>query len=724
MRIVDYDLETEPFGPCNLAPEPICLAMEDTDGNKLLVASCEPFFDDVAASILTDYDMITNTNIAFDMAVLLAHRPKLSQLIWDAYRKDKVTCLILREKLLFLATTGNLKYLIGQNGTAIPLEYSQLAIEKRRLGIDRSEEKKADDAWRTNYIALKGIPAADYPEEARAYPLADAGNGLAIHLQQEKEAEALQLNPLRSQFLQARAGFALYLGSCWGMRIDKQAVAEKLEELKAEFDPKASKVLEDGTAKLVYGSLLESGILRPGSPPVPYVKHEEKAIAALGFKPLDWTPHIEKLSALGIKFKQPEAPSKDTKKLRAHIEAVCAKHEIQVILTDGGEASYSDEMLQELKGLDDIVDELLERNEIEKLVTTELPRMTADRVHPKYDPLKVTGRTGARGNTKKDKNPPYPSTNIQNPDKRIRNLFIADEGHVICSVDYNFIELVSAGQQCLELFNHSVLADKINAGYDPHTYLAASIYGMANPGWETGSGDGDYEKILTLKKEDPKTVKHFRDLAKPTGLGFPGGLGAARFIGYAKANFGVDLIKIAGGADQALTLAKQLKDRWRRTFPEMDAFFKYVTSQCRDTEWSHLDDERYCYQTPHGMIRRNCHYTEATNGLALQSRTAEGAKIALFRLAEACYDGSLGDIVYGCRNPAFIHDEVLVSIPNDDLMHERAFRVAEIMIEGMKQVMDRVKVGAAPAVMLRWDKRAEAVFNQDKRLQIWTPPKP
>jgi hypothetical protein len=41
--------------------------------------------------------------------------------------------------------------------------------------------------------------------------------------------------------------------------------------------------------------------------------------------------------------------------------------------------------------------------------------MTHDRVHPKYDPLKVTGRTGARGNTKKDKNSPYPSTNIQNP---------------------------------------------------------------------------------------------------------------------------------------------------------------------------------------------------------------------------------------------------------------------------------------------------------------------
>lgn len=721
MNIVDFDLETAPFGPSYLAPEPICLALADTAGNRLLVASCEPEFDDVAAHVLTHYDLITNTNIAFDMAVLLAHRPALAPLIWDAYKNNKVTCLSLRDKLLHLATTGDLKFLTLPNGAQLQLEWSQLAMEKRHLGIDRSEDKDSPDAWRANYIALKGMPARDYPQEARDYPLADAANGLAIHLKQDELEKQLGLGALQSQFLQARAAFALYLGSCWGMRVNKDEVAATLADLQKRFSPYA-RVVEDGVERLAYGTLLNTGILRPGEPAMPYVKQVAKAAEILGFEPADWEPHRARLEAAGIKFKAPKKPSIDETACRAYVTALCERLQIEPKETKGGDTSIGEEMLQDLKGLDDAVDELLDRKEIDKLVTTELPRMQHDRVHPKYDPLKVTGRTGARGNTKKDKNPPYPSTNIQNPDKRIRHLFQADEGHVICSVDYNFVELVSAAQQCLELFGQSVLADKINAGMDPHAYLAAAIYKMTEPGWDTGNADGNYEKFLLLKKTDEKTFKHFRNLAKPTGLGFPGGLGAVRFIGYAKSTFGVDLIKIAGGADAALALAKQLKESWKRTFPEMGAFFEYITSQCRDPEWSNGEEDRYAYSTPNGLIRRNCVFTEAANGLALQSRTAEGAKIALFMLAQECYDARLASEVFGCRNPAFIHDEVLVSIPHDDRMHERAFRVAEVMIAGMREVMTKVKVGAEPAVMLRWDKRAEKVLDANGRLQIWTPP--
>lgn len=722
MRIVDFDLETAPFGPCNLAPEPICLALADTDGNRLLVASCEPEFDEIAAYALTTYDLITNTNIAFDMAVLLQHRPALAPLIWDAYAQDKVTCLSLRDKLLHLATTGDLKFMTLPNGAQLSLEWSQLAMEKRHLGIDRSEEKDSPDAWRTNYIALKGVKAADYPQEARDYPIADAAYGLAIHLKQDEIEKENGLSALKSQFLQARAALALYLGSCWGMRVNKDEVLATLETLQKQFAPHARVKNEQGVEVLAYGNLLNTGILRPGEPALPYVKQVAKAAAILGFEPADWEPHRARLEAEGIKFKAPKKPSIDETLTRGYVASLCERLQIPPRMTDGGDVSIGDEMLQDLKGLDDAVDELLDRKEIEKLVTTELPRMTHERVHPKYDPLKVTGRTGARGNTKKDKNPPYPSTNIQNPDKRIRHLFQADEDHVICSVDYNFIELVSTAQQCLELFGQSVLADKINAGMDPHAYLAAAIYKMTAPGWDTGDADGNYEKFLLLKKAEPDAYKHFRNLAKPTGLGFPGGLGAVRFVGYAKATFGVDLIKIAGGAEAALALAKQLKESWKRTFPEMEAYFTYITSQCRDPEWSDGEEDRYAYSTPNGMIRRNCVFTEAANGLALQSRTAEGAKIALFMLAQECYDARLAGEVFGCRNPAFIHDEVLVSIPHDDRMHERAFRVADLMIAGMRKVMTLVKVGAEPAVMLRWDKRAEKVLDANGRLQIWTPP--
>lgn len=720
MRIVDWDLETERFGPSNLAPEPICLSFADSDGQQLVVASCESHFDDVVEEMLR-YDLIVNTNIAFDMAVILAHRPKLSSLIFKAYREDRVSCLVVRDKLLVLADTGDLKFATLPDGTKKPLLYAQSEMEKRRLGIDRTDEKAQDDAWRANYGTLKGIPASEYPPDAHRYSLEDSVNGLRIFYSQEEEAQRSGLAPLASQFLTTKAGLALYLSSCWGFPVDAAEVERLYAGLSARFHERAIVRDEDGTERMAYFHLLQSGILRPGEPPRPHKRHLQLAEQTIGRSVEDWTPYVPVLTAAGVAFTKEVKSSKDTMKLREHIEKVCADLGIEPVLTETGMVSYGEEMLLEIAGLDPVVDELIDRNEIEKLVTTELPRMRAGRVHPKYDPLKSTGRTSSYGNSKKDKEIAYPAVNIQNIDPRVRHAYVASPGNVLCSVDYNFIELVSVAQRCLDLFGQSILADKINAGCDPHAYLGASIMARVEPGFGTGSPDGNYEKFLKLKTENRKHYDHFRGLAKPTGLGFPGGLGAARFVGYAKSTFKVDLVKLTGSMDAALQMAKDLKQQWRETFPEMDAWFRFVTSQCVDSDWSGPDDTRYQYTTPFGMIRRNCRYTEATNGGALQSPTAEGAKIAIYNLAEAMFDDTLRSPVLGCHMPAFIHDEVIVEMPHDELMHERSFEVARIMIDGMKQVMTKVKVGAEPACMFRWSKKAEKVLGPDGRLQVWTP---
>ena len=87
-----------------------------------------------------------------------------------------------------------------------------------------------------------------------------------------------------------------------------------------------------------------------------------------------------------------------------------------------------------------------------KLVTTELPRMRAGRVHPRYRILVETGRTSSHGNKKTDKNPAYPAVNIQQIDPRVRPAYVPSPGHVLCAIDYSFIELVSAAQKCIDLF--------------------------------------------------------------------------------------------------------------------------------------------------------------------------------------------------------------------------------------------------------------------------------
>lgn len=723
-QLVAWDLETDRFGPSNLAPEPVCMSVA-ADDLSCVVASCEKEFDELLVFCLEN-ELQTNANIAFDMSVILAHRPHLADKVWRAYDRSGVTDILIREKLLTLADTGDLEYLRLPNGAKSKLLWSQAAIEQRRLGIDRTDDKEDEDAWRSNYSALKGIPAKDYPREAYEYSRDDAWNARLIHLQQDESPHAAGLRP---QFLSARASLGLYLNSCWGFAVDHEMVEVMFAKLSEEYS-EHHLVERDGKTVLAFEHLLKLGILRPSVKPRPHANKLAKAIELVGGKePGDWEPHIARLAELGIKFTKPEPSSYNHTEMRKLVVAVSEKAEIPVRYSDpsdkfpNGQVSFSEEVLQDLEGLDEAIDEYIERSKIQKLVTTELPRMRAGRVHPKYDILKKTGRTSSFGNSKKDKDPAYPAVNIQQIDPRVREAYIASPGMVLCSVDYSYIELVSAAQKCLDLFGKSVLAETINKGWDPHGFLASRIIRRFDPEFRfSDDAEENYHLFMALEKTDPKKWKHFRNLSKPTGLGFWGGLGATRFLGYAKSTFKIDIIKIAGNMPAALEMATMLKQEWKNAIPEAEAYFQWITRDCKDLDWSEPGDDRFCYQTPFGMIRRNMFYTEATNGAALQSPTAEGAKIAIWRLAKAFYDASVGSCLLGCHQTAFIHDEFLAELPHDELLHERAFEMARIAREGMEEVMTKVKVSTAPVCMFRWNKDAKQVLGPDGRIRVWTPP--
>lgn len=707
MAEISLDFETCPFGPSNLAPKPICVSVAGDQGPGIVVASCESEFPDVVEFALKS-DLLITTNGCFDLCVALAHLPQFSDLIWDALREDRVTDILLREKLLVLGDTGDLEFSVLPNGAKKKLLYSQAALEEKYLGVNRSDDKEDEDAWRANYIALEGMPASEYPEDAYMYSLLDAQYCYDIFLKQQETNNPLAL---RSQFLRMRTSMALYLNSCWGFPVNRKLVEKMTVELGEKFHEKN------------FSRLIKSGILRPSEPAEPHVRQFVKAVELLGYQPEDWTPHIEKLSALGIKFKQPKAATKNVKMLQELVKQICEANEIPVRWTDNEEkpqVSYSEEVQVDLEGLDPTFDEFIERNKIQKLVTTELPRMaSADRVHPKYNTIVSTGRTSSFGNRKTDKNPAYPAVNIQQIDPRVRPAYVAEDGRVICSIDYSFIELVSAAQRCFSLFGQSKLRDLINADMDPHAALGVVIANQMDP--ERKYPGISYDDFLKLKKTDNDFFKHFRGLAKPTGLGFPGGLGARTFIAYAKKTFKVDLIKLAGSVEAAIEMAKKLKEIWLEMFPEFRAYFDWVSTQCIDVEWSAPDDVRYQYSTRMGLIRRNCLYTAATNGCALQSDTAEGAGISLFSLARHMHDPRLESPLLGCHQLAFVHDEVLLDFPEDQYMHERAYAASDLMVAGMRESMTDVKVTANPCLMRVWDKRAEPVFDDKKRLTIWTP---
>ena len=70
--------------------------------------------------------------------------------------------------------------------------------------------------------------------------------------------------------------------------------------------------------------------------------------------------------------------------------------------------------------------------------------------------------------------------------------------------------------------------------------------------------------------------------------------------------------------------------------------------------------------SPLGMYRAGASYCAAANGAALQTPTAEGAKGAVFDVARACCDPEEKSILLGCRPLLFVHDELILEIPEDD----------------------------------------------------------
>ena len=118
-----------------------------------------------------------------------------------------------------------------------------------------------------------------------------------------------------------------------------------------------------------------------------------------------------------------------------------------------------------------------------------------------------------------------------------------------------------------------------------------------------------------------------------------------------------------------------------------------------------------------GRIRGRARYTAMANS-AFQGLAADGAKAAVYALAKACY--LRGGALHGSRSVAFIHDEVLMLHP-EATASERAKLQAEIMCAEMQAVVPDVKITASPALMRRWYKGADAVYDSKNNLIPWEP---
>jgi hypothetical protein len=196
-------------------------------------------------------------------------------------------------------------------------------------------------------------------------------------------------------------------------------------------------------------------------------------------------------------------------------------------------------------------------------------------------------------------------------------------------------------------------------------------------------------------------------------FGYPGGLGAAKFVEYARVGYGVILSE---------TQAKRRKDEWYKKWPEMRLYHQHFGQMA-------LGNAEFTVVQPgSGRVRGGCFYTAACNTI-FQGRAADGAKRAGWYLSQECYlgygqhwpnDGRDPSPLYGSRPVLFVHDEYILEHPVARA-HEATLRQSDVMVLGMREVVPDVKVGTEYAVARRWYKGAKAVYDTDGRLVPFEP---
>ncbi len=306
--------------------------------------------------------------------------------------------------------------------------------------------------------------------------------------------------------------------------------------------------------------------------------------------------------------------------------------------------------------------------------------------------------------------------------------------YVFCSVDYAALELCTLAQVCYWLFGRSQMMETINATGDPgslHTAFAAHLAGKTTE-----------EMITLVKAKDPNAVK-YRQAAKAGNFGFPGGMGAAKFVlskrkkseGKTVAADGTEypgirfcilladaercgIEKVTAWKDRPTPpicracvelVERELRPAWFKQWPEIKEYFAWVNARVE------AGGEFPCWGTE--SIRGGLDFTSGANH-SFQNLAATGAKYALRKVTRECYlDRS--SALWGTRPIFFAHDEIVAEQPAKTA-HLAGPRMSEVMVAAMKEYVPDVAIVAEPALMRAWYKAAEAV-HVDGRLVPWEP---
>lgn len=632
-QTVAWDTETFLIAPGTASPPLVVLsyALRNAAGEVETGLASPEQAAELLAGWMRAGARLVGHNLPFDAAIALAEFPELRAAIVAHFAAGLFADTMIREQLLDIAK-GQFRFVEVEDEltgevTKQPVDYNLASIANRRCGLALD---KSSDSWRLRYAELADVPLSEWPEAAKHYSLEDARATLLVcESQDSDDARAT----LVDEPAQVRAFMALQAMRGRGVLVDLDVV----DALERDLTAKRASARE---------ALTGTGIYRADG-------------------------------------------SRNMATLRALVSSAYAALGAEVPLTSGG-ASGNREVQTSAAVLKDSGDprlvELASLGTVEKLLNAFVPGLRTGAVAPlacRYNPLVESGRTSCtaeRVGTRK-------GVQLQQLPRMggVREAFVPRPGFLLCSVDYNTLELRALAQACLELVGYSTMADALIAepDYDLHLDLAASLSGAL------------YSDFLARKGEPE--VAEARQRAKPVNFGFPGGLGLEKFIAFAWAQYGVRFSERE---------AKAARDAWRQRWPEVPELQRMVSAAIdRATGTCNV------VQLASKRLRGRVRYTEACNTF-FQGLAADGAKRALWRV------WSEGD---GCIYPvAFLHDEILAEVP-EATAHEAAELLTSLMIEAMREVIPSVPITAEPALMRRWYKGAKTVRDASGRLIAWEP---
>lgn len=292
---VSFDTETHKIQPGLLAPPLVVgsIAEWSSSQNRVIGALLDKAQarEGFRSMLGNSETIIVGANIAYDMLVMAYDAAKLGinmiPEIFAAYEAGRVFDIQIAEALHAVATgyLGKDPRTSSDPHAASPLKdpitgkrgrYSLAIVTDLVLG---RRDAKVNDRFRESYALLEDTPIAEWPPEARTYPIDDACNTLEVALAQaglvsrpgahvfpERGAQVCTLcgQPIRFSEMppcvarpwrnlnlhnlaaQCYAAWAMHLGAAWGFAIDPDAVDALEARVRAAREVDLARFLELG----------------------------------------------------------------------------------------------------------------------------------------------------------------------------------------------------------------------------------------------------------------------------------------------------------------------------------------------------------------------------------------------------------------------------------------------------------------------------------------------